>query len=409
MSVWMMGVDHNTADLDTRSRFSLTNKKKNRAYELIKDIHEIKGCVILSTCNRTEWWMSLREEAEYDPLEFIYSFLELTQAEFSDHIYVKTGEEAIDHIFRLASGLESQIIGEGQILTQIVEALQSARINYSTDHILEVLFRLAVTAGKRVRTETDLSSADNSIIHTALNALEEKGYRVDGKKCLVIGNGMMGKLSATALLEKSAFVTVTVRQYTSGVVDIPRGAKRIDYADRYTVIPEYDLIVSATSSPNLTLTKEEMVKLDLKAPLCMIDLAVPRDIDPGISELKNTTLYDIDDFFVDRRSGKLKKNILKAEKILNEEKEVFTEWYEGRDIVAVISSIKEESAKDLSVRMTKVFKKLPLDDAEKESLKCEIEGAAERMMNKLLFGMRSRLSDESFSECMDVMKEIYRT
>jgi len=351
--------------------------------------------------------MSLREEAEYDPLEFIYSFLELEKAEFSDPIYVKTADEAIDHIFRLASGLESQIIGEGQILTQIVEALQGARLSYATDHTLEVLFRLAVTAGKRVRTETDLSSADNSIIHTALNSLEEKGFRVDGKNCLVIGNGMMGKLSATALLERNAFVTVTVRQYRSGTVDIPRGAKRIDYADRYSVIPEYALIVSATSSPNLTLTKEEMVKLELKAPVCMIDLAVPRDIDPGITELKNTTLYDIDDFFVDRRSVKLKKNIRKAEEILKEEKEVFTEWYEGRDIVAVISSIKEESAKDLSVRMTKVFKKLQMDDAEKESLKSEIEGAAERMMNKLLFGMRSRMPDETFSECMDVMKDIY--
>ena len=407
MSVWMIGVDHNTADLDTRGKFSLTNKNKERAYELIKEIPDISGCVILSTCNRTEWWMSLKEETEYDPSEFFYSFMDLDRNGYRDCIFEKSGEESIDHIFRLASGLESQIIGEGQILTQIVEALQSARINYSTDHILEVLFRLAVTAGKRVRTETDLSSADNSIIHTALDFLEEKGFSVEGKKCLVIGNGMMGRLSASALLERQADVTVTVRQYRSGVVDIPRGCRRIDYSARYDVIPEYALTVSATSSPNLTLTKEEMVKLDLKAPICMIDLAVPRDIDPGISELKNTTLYDIDDFFVDRRSEKLKKNILKAEKILNEEKEVFTEWYEGRDIVAVISSITEESAKDLSVRMTKVFKKLPLDDAEKESLKCEIEGAAERMMNKLLFGMRSRLSDESFSECMDVMKEIY--
>ncbi len=409
MSVYMLGVDHNTAGLDIRSKFSLTNKNKEKAYELIKSIPEIRGCVILSTCNRMEWWLSIEEESDYDPSEAFFSFLNLEKDLYKKYVYEKNGDEAIEHIFRLASGLESQIIGEGQILTQLVESLQGARLAYATDHTLEVLFRLSITAGKRVRTETDLSSADNSIIHTALNSLKEKGVSVSGKKCLVIGNGMMGRLSASALLERDAEVTVTVRQYRSGVVDIPKGCRRIDYSERYNVLPEYDLIVSATSSPNLTLKHEDIKKLVIEHPIIMIDLAVPRDIDPDISEIPDMTLFDIDDFFIDRRSEKLKNNILKAEGILKEESDIFREWYEGRDIVALISDIKEKSSKDLSIRMTKVFKKLPMDDREKEALNREIEGAAMRMMNKLLFGMRSRLSDETFSECIDVMKEIYRT
>ncbi|MCR5025629.1 MAG: glutamyl-tRNA reductase [Lachnospiraceae bacterium] len=409
MSVYMLGVDHNTAGLDIRSKFSLTNKNKEKAYELIKSIPEIRGCVILSTCNRMEWWLSIEEESDYDPSEAFFSFLNLEKDLYKKYVYEKNGDEAIEHIFRLASGLESQIIGEGQILTQLVESLQGARLAYATDHTLEVLFRLSITAGKRVRTETDLSSADNSIIHTALNSLKEKGVSVSGKKCLVIGNGMMGRLSASALLERDAEVTVTVRQYRSGVVDIPKGCRRIDYSERYNVLPEYDLIVSATSSPNLTLKHEDIKKLVIEHPIIMIDLAVPRDIDPDISEIPDMKLFDIDDFFIDRRSEKLKNNILKAEGILKEESDIFREWYEGRDIVALISDIKEKSSKDLSIRMKKVFKKLPMDDREKEALNREIEGAAMRMMNKLLFGMRSRLSDETFSECMDVMKKIYRT
>lgn len=164
--------------------------------------------------------------------------------------------EAIEHLFYLTSGLKSQILAEDQIITQVKDALSMARDVYCTDNVLEVLFRMAVTAAKRVKTEVVFSRGNSSVIHQAIQKLREAGYSLDGITCMVIGNGEMGKVAALALAEAGAHVTVTVRQYRSGIVSIPKGCDRINYGERMEFFPSCDLVVSATASPNFTLTKE---------------------------------------------------------------------------------------------------------------------------------------------------------
>ena len=279
MSVIMVGIDHNKADLDIRSVFSFTKKKTDQAYLYFKNINGISGSVIMSTCNRMELWLSVSEDVSVSPLKILCDFLNVSVEKYLPYFIERREKDAVNHLFRLASGLESKIIGEDQVLTQVGEALQAARAAYATDNTLEVLFRLAVTAGKRVKTETLFSTADRSVIHTALNMLLKEGFNVSGKKCLVIGNGMMGKLSAQTLLEKGADVTVTIRQYKSGIVDIPSDCKRINYSERYEILPQCDLVVSATSSPNFTICKAELDKLEISRKIVFLDLAVPRDIE----------------------------------------------------------------------------------------------------------------------------------
>ena len=132
-----------------------------------------------------------------------------------------------------------------------------------------------MTAGKRIKTETNLSTADHSVIHAALRMLAEGGVTVTDSRCLVIGNGMMGRLAAQALLDHGAMVTVTVRQYRSGIVDIPPGCRRINYDERLSVLPDCDFVVSATSSPNYTLRYQDLCGMKPDHPVYMIDLAVP--------------------------------------------------------------------------------------------------------------------------------------
>jgi glutamyl-tRNA reductase len=216
----------------------------------------------------------------------------------------------------------------------------------------------------------------------------------------------MGKLSAQTLMDYGADVTVTVRKYHSGVVDIPLGCKLIDYDERYGLLPECDMVVSATSSPNYTITLEKMNELSVDHTIPMIDLAVPRDIDPEIKALSWISLYDIDSFHIDVQSEKFKKNLAKAEEILNEEKERFYEWYEGRDFVPMIQALKKKAGGDVSVRMTPYMKHVPLESEEKEQLITEVEGASERMMNHLLFGLRAKLSDKTFRDVLDAMEEL---
>lgn len=406
MSIWMIGIDHNSADLDVRGLFSLTKKKMAEAYAQFRQLPGISGSVILSTCNRTEWWMSVTEAAEFSPVDVFCGFLETDPREYGSYFTQRQDTDAVDHLFRLAAGLNSRILGEDQIVTQVGEALAYARACYSTDHTLEVLFRLAVTAAKRVKTETSVSSRDQSVIHTALRELRDSGVSVAGKKCMVIGNGMMGRISAQALMDAGADVTVTVREYHSGVVDIPAGAGRIGYKSRFGLLPECEFVVSATTSPNYTLRFCDLAPLPVDHDIRFIDLAVPRDIDPEIRELAWATLYDIDSFRIGPVSDRIAASLEKAREILAEEEERFYTWYEGRDYVPQIQRLKTAVGADVSARMTPVLRRAKLGEDRKKQLSREAAGASERMLNHLLFGMRSRLPDSVFHECLDAMEHV---
>ena len=246
-------------------------------------------------------------------------------------------------------------------------------------------------------------------VTSVIRNLAEEGIFVEGKKCMVIGNGMMGRLSAQTLMDNGADVTVTVRQYRSGVVDIPLGAKRINYDQRLNFLPGCDFVVSATSSPNYTLKLSELEGLAVDHPIRLIDLAVPRDIDPLSKELGWVTLYDIDSFHIDRRSEKLTAALSRAQGILDEEEERFYNWYGGKDFVPQIQRIKEAAGADAAKRMTPALRRAQLGEERKQSLSHEAAGAAERMINHLLHGMRNCMDDDSFRVCLNAMDEVLNT
>ena len=172
---------------------------------------------------------------------------------------------------------------------------------------LDVYKRQAVTAAKRVKTEVTFSRANETAMDQALRLLKEKAFSVKGKTCMVIGNGEMGRLAAQTLRQAGADVTVTVRQYRSGVVEIPVGCRRINYGERMEFFPSCDLVVSATASPNFTLTRELVAASPAKEHMILIDLAVPRDMEPSIGELPGIDLYNIDDFKMNQITPQVQK------------------------------------------------------------------------------------------------------
>ena len=407
MAIWMIGIDHNNAGIDVRTVFSFTKKRIGEALESFKQVPGLSGCILLSTCNRCEFWTSTTEEFTGDLYELLCEIRQIHTDAYQKYFTQRKEEEAVQHLFRLACGLESRILGEDQILTQVKEALVTAREHYAADNVLEVLFRMAVTAGKKVRTNVTFSAGNHSVIHQALRTLRQEGLEVKGKKCMVIGNGEMGKLAATVLQQEGADVTVTVRQYRSGVVQIPPGCRRIDYGKRMSLISACDFVVSATASPNYTLTKEGLQAVDLDHELILVDLAVPRDIDPEVQKLMYTRFYDIDYFKVDVLSEKMKDGIKEAESILKEQMEEFDNWYRCLDVIPRIGKIKEEVATDLNLRLHKILHQLPMETAEKETLEKQIHQAAQKVTNKMLFELRGRISDAAFRECIDGLEEIY--
>ena len=410
MSISMIGIDHSKASVDIRAKFSFTKKRAIEAMKKLKEEHGILGCIILSTCNRMEVWVSTQDDKEISLYEFLCREKEVEKDEYQDYFMKRENEEAVRHLFYLTSGLKSQILAEDQIITQVKDALTLARDAYCTDNVLEVLFRMAVTAAKKVKTEVTFSRANTSVIHQAMERLKNQGFSFEGKTCMVIGNGEMGKVTALALKEAGADVTVTVRQYRSGVVNIPQGCKRINYGERMELLPDCDLVVSATASPNYTLTKEnfEEIKLDA-ASVVLIDLAVPRDIDPEVGKLQNVSLYDIDSFRIDVASPKLQASMQKAGEILDDQMKEFYDWFNGRDIFPRIEEIKADAVEDLNLRITKILKKTPMEQKDRESLLRAIDTAAGKVVNKMIFGLRDSLEQEVFLDCVEGLEKIYES
>lgn len=406
----MIGIDHSKASVDIRAKFSFTKKRAIEAMKKLKEEHGILGCIILSTCNRMEVWVSTQDDEEISLYDFLCKEKEVEKDEYQDYFMKRENEEAVRHLFYLTSGLKSQILAEDQIITQVKDALTLARDAYCTDNVLEVLFRMAVTAAKKVKTEVTFSRANTSVIHQAMERLKNQGFSFEGKTCMVIGNGEMGKVTALALKEAGADVTVTVRQYRSGVVNIPQGCKRINYGERMELLPDCDLVVSATASPNYTLTKEnfEEIKLDA-ASVVLIDLAVPRDIDPEVGKLQNVSLYDIDSFRIDVASPKLQASMQKAGEILEDQMKEFYDWFNGRDIFPRIEEIKADAVEDLNLRITKILKKTPMEQKDRESLLRAIDTAAGKVVNKMIFGLRDSLEQEAFLDCVEGLEKIYES
>lgn len=408
MSISMVGIDYNKASVDIRAQFSFTKKNAAAAMEKLKEAPGILGCIILSTCNRMEIWASTQEEWEGSLFDFLCEEKGKNPEEFRRYFVERREEEAIEHLFYLTSGLKSQILAEDQIITQVKDALSMARDVYCTDNVLEVLFRMAVTAAKRVKTEVVFSRGNSSVIHQAIQKLRETGYSLDGSNCMVIGNGEMGKVAALALAEAGAHVTVTVRQYRSGIVSIPKGCDRINYGERMEFFPSCDLIVSATASPNFTLTKELIQQAATgKKQQILIDLAVPRDIEPSVNEIEGITLYDIDSFKIDTNSLELQESMQKAAAILREQMEDFYCWYDGRSLIPRIQDIQAEAVQDLNLRILKILRKTPMEVEDRENLLNAIDVAAGKVVSKMMFGLRDTLEKEEFINCVEGLEKLY--
>lgn len=407
MSISMIGIDYKKASVDVRAQFSFTKKNTVAALEDLKKEPGILGCIILSTCNRMEIWASTGEDWNGSLYEFLCREKEKDPREFYKYFVEREEEEAVEHLFYLTSGLKSQILAEDQIITQVKDALALSREAYCTDNVLEVLFRMAVTAAKKVKTQVSFSRANSSVIHQAIERLENQGFSIQGKNCMVIGNGEMGKVTALALKEAGAEVTVTVRQYRSGIVTIPQGCDRINYGERLDFLPKCDLVVSATASPNYTLTMEQIENAEIPGHVVFIDLAVPRDIEPSAGTLNNVTLYDIDSFKIDAVSPKLQASLDQAGEILREQQEEFYNWYNGRDLIPRIQEIKADAVEDLNLRIMKILRKTPMEEKDRENLLKAIDTAAGKVVNKMMFGLKDFMKEEEFINCVEGLEKLY--
>lgn len=401
--IQMFGIDYSTASVDVRSAFAIKKSEQPNIMNNLKDEFNLYGIVLLHTCNRTEVWMS----GDVDVKDVLGAFCELknvSASRYIDYFTIRDEADAIEHLMWLTCGMKSAIIAEDQILTQIKQAIDFARYEKLCDSSLDVLFRMATTAAKKIKTEVTFSRANSSAVDEAIELLSEAGFDINNKRCLVIGNGAYGCLAANTLIRCGADVTVTIRQYHSGEVMIPKGCKTILYGDRYNSFEQYDMIVSATASPNYTLTYDRLSMLDIDKEIILLDLAVPRDIEPKIKELSNYKMYNIDDF-KSKQNDANDQAVSQVKKIINEQIEEFRTWYNYRDMIPLIEEIRNSAVCDIEKRIDKDIRKLSIDKNDEEQLRGRVKDAAGKVVANIFYHMREVLDEEDFKKCVKAVWE----
>lgn len=338
--MYCISISHKAAPLLIREKFAFSlEQQKAFSKKVVNDKH-VSGCIVLSTCNRSEVYFTGDKKAVAVMEDEIANFKDLQKSEVLKYYRVYGVKQAAHHLFQVASGLDSMVIGEDEILGQVKKAYQTALEIKTTDYELNILFHSAITSAKKVKSLTLLSKTPISI--GTLVAHEIFNFPKKDKKVLIIGlTGKMGTIIMKNVAHRSDVeLTGTTRQHGYHMSVVSKEIKIIHYSERYDYINEADIIISATTSPHYTLTYDEVVKAATVAKKRLfIDLAVPSDIDGQIGLIEDTKLYDIDYFEVlSKQNNETKlKEVEKGQLIIEEEVEnafkkiYFHEWIENID------------------------------------------------------------------------------
>lgn len=417
MYITMAGIDHNKATIEYRELFAFTKAGSIEGMKQLKKEYPIQGCIILSTCNRTELWISYDQESvlansfgeKLSTFKMLCRLKGLDPDSYKEFALERQDEEAISHLMKLACGLESKIFGEDQIISQVREALIIARRNQCTDIVLEKVFQTAIRAAKQVKSQVPLVIADNSAALQAVALLRKKLSSLQDVPCMVIGNGQIGKLTATELLKHGAKVKMTLRKKIHGnevkSSIIPPGCTMIPYENRVQELPTVEVVISATRSPHFTLKRDEVEGFldNSMKPMIFIDLAVPRDIDPEISQCNQALVFDMDHLGIESYQESNRQSIGASIKILEEHLSELKQWFSFREMVSPIHEIIRAFEEDVSGRITNPVKHMQLKEEDKEQLMKAMEKVVGKSMGKILFGLKDTLREPLWQECLEAI------
>ncbi len=393
----MAGIDWKRADMDGREAFSFTQNQVGRLCARIAALDGVTGCVLLSTCNRTELYLSGGDGLQ--PAQVLCDVARAPEA--AELFETRRGDEAARHLMRVSCGLCSQILGEDQIVSQVKRAYQIAHEADCADAVLSQLFRLAATAGKRSRTQVRLSAAPLSVAGQAVELIADSMGELRGRRALVIGNGEMGRLASSLLVARGCEVTVTLRSYHHGQTIVPAGCRTIPYDDRMSVADSCDILLSATTSPHFTVTYAEMAKLT-RVPQVVCDLSMPRDIEPTVRTLPGVTFFDMDS--MGGRDAHINVEDQKqVEDIIEEEMAELTRWQTYRESLPVMEELCELTAERIATGYDLSVLTDGEDSETAEKMEAAARLAADKAVRLLLGGLQGEWEDGALEDCRDAI------
>ncbi len=351
MSIILLGLNYKSAPVEIREKVSMSKSNIQRNLEALQQLESVDGIAVLSTCNRTEFYMDAKDskKAVTGLMEFIswYSFCPVEVLE--QHIYVKRERDAVEHLFTVAAGLDSMILGESQIQGQVQDAYNYALEYHLSNNVINTLLMSALTLGKRVRTETYIDRQAVSISSAAVELAKQELGTLEGKTVLIIGAGDTSELAARHLVSNGITGVIVANRTFDRAQRLANefGGKaiRLDHFGAY--LDSADIVISCTASPKYIIEKKDIERLvaQRSKPLFFMDIAVPRDIDPAVAELDNVFLHDIDDMqnVVAQNLEGRQREAVKAREIVEEELENFFFWLDSLLVVPTIIKLREQA------------------------------------------------------------------
>jgi len=390
MELLVIGLNHHTAPIAIRECLAFSEGKLEDALSKVHALPSLKENMILSTCNRVEVYAAAREteKATFDLKNFLSHYHGLPLKEFEKSLYSHIGEGAVRHIFRVASSLDSMVLGEPQILGQIKEAYDVAQQAKTSGLILHRLLHRAFHVAKRVRTETKIALSAVSVSSVAVECAEKIFGTLEKKTVLLIGAGEMCELAARHLVSAGIEkILVTNRTFERALTLAQefRG-EAIPLEGMAQGLKKTDIVISATNSPQYLIEHNQITKVmkDRKQkPIFFIDISDPRDIEPKVGDLENVYLYNIDDLqkVANENIKGREKEAQRAEMIVQDEVVKFVNWYRSLDVTPTIVSLRNKFEEIRKKELEKTLSIHPnLSQKEKQSL----EALTSAIINKIL-------------------------
>jgi glutamyl-tRNA reductase len=399
---FVVGLNHKTAPLALRESVTFDGDHAEAAIGAFKRQFPAAECVLLSTCNRVEFYISRPLNAAPD-WRHVAAFLATTrnvpEADLAPHLYHREDRAAAEHLFAVASSLDSMVVGETQILAQVKAAYAAACAAGTADTILHSLFQRSIAAAKNVHEGTALSSGRVSIASVAIDLAQQVFDRFDDKNVLCIGAGKMADLMLKNLRRlQPRKITITNRSHERAItLAATHAATSAPFESLPQSLIDADIVLTSTGASEPIMTAPQFKKL-LKArrhrPLLLIDIAVPRDVDPAVGELNNVYLYNVDDLQEVSAGNRQRRDaeVAKSRAILAEHVEEFMRWYAARDVGPIVQALYQQAHAHAQSELDQLLAKHP---EWPEAQRDEMRRMAHRLVGKLLHGPVKQLTEKT--------------
>lgn len=417
MHILKVGFNYKNAPVEIREKLTFSEESLHEAMVELKERKSILENVILSTCNRTEIYAVVDQlhTGRYYIKTFLADWFGIDKDEFENYLQITENDDALEHLFRVTTGLDSMVLGETQILGQMKDAFFASQKAKATGTIFNELFKQVITFGKRVHHETAIGEHAVSISYTAVELVKRKIGDLQDKNITILGAGEMAELAAKNLHgAHAANITIVNRTFSKGEAMARKfGAKAAPTEKLLDILQTTDILFTTTGASDIVLTKEMLEPILAKRedkPLFLVDIAVPRDIDPAIGDLDAVHLFDIDDLqhIVDENLEERRRAANEVEQLLHGEIIDFKEWLRTLGVVPVISALRKKALGIQAETMKSIERKMPdLTEREKKVLSKHTKSIINQLLKEPITQAKELAGSENAEESLQLFVDIF--